>query len=86
FKRLNAPRKGRLGDMSQLSRPAETACFSQAHKVFKPLGIHVRIIAQTGFDLAPLLAKALESKSAKRAEALQNEHCHAECRFLSSPY
>jgi hypothetical protein len=72
--------------MSQLSRPAETSRFSQAHKVFKPLGIHARIIPQTGFDPAPLLAKALENKSAKRAEALQNEHCHADCRFLSSPF
>ncbi|MEY4154835.1 MAG: hypothetical protein RLZZ278_1683, partial [Pseudomonadota bacterium] len=56
--------------MSQLSRPAETSRFSQAYKVFKPLGIHARIIPQTGFDPAPLLAKALENKSAKRAEAL----------------
>jgi hypothetical protein len=43
---LNAPREGRLGDMSQLSRPAETPRFSQAHKVFKPLGIHACIISQ----------------------------------------
>jgi hypothetical protein len=35
-----------LGDMPQFSRPAETSRFSQAHKVFQPLGIHVRIIPQ----------------------------------------
>ena len=42
FEGLDAPGKRRLGDVAQLSRTTETAGFSQAHKVFKPLGFHGR--------------------------------------------
>ena len=40
LKGLNAARKSRLGDVAQLRRAAETARFSQRHKVFKPFGFH----------------------------------------------
>jgi hypothetical protein len=33
-----------LRDVPQLRRTAETAGFSQAHKIFKPFGFHAGII------------------------------------------
>ena len=44
FKRLDAPRERGLRHVSQLRRAAETAGFSQAHKVFQPFGFHAAIM------------------------------------------
>ena len=40
---LDAPGERRLRHVPQLRRAAETAGFSQAHKVFKPLGFHAEL-------------------------------------------
>jgi hypothetical protein len=67
FKRLNTPRKSGLRDVAQLRRTAETVCFSETDKVFKPFCFHALnygrccYTANFAFTLHTILKEAVKA-------------------------